>query len=310
MSFSIKLNWFNPNKGTTTRIYRSTSAIDRNNLGTPYKVLSNDETGFEDTDVVYGTEYHYVFESLRGQDRAVSRNYRFSSLPYSGPGPQSFILGDPEYGYYGQVSPSEFISDVRLIAELGITEGATSTADLMWHKYSYKGKILYVPSKAILKDVSFRSLYNAGAIYGTDGSGGVTTNPVPQNASVMVGQESFKVRMPTLFSPDESENGILKRDHSRTELDLPAFKYSEFDLLLMPLTGLGFANLDIPRVSILDATDMTSAERYVLGQERVSETVVGYRNVTRSQTTMGRYGTTSTTQTTNGNWYPVLELIR
>lgn len=310
MAFSIKLAWSNPNAiNTITNIYRSINPIDRANLGAPYKVLSNGEVSFTDTNVVYGQEYNYAFESVNGADRVVSRVFKFSTLPYTGPGPQELLLGDVEYGYYGKLTPIEFIAADALIAKLGIAASPNSNQNLVWHKYSYKGKILYVPETSISNTVAWNTIYAAGCMYGVEGEGPLGGG-VPQNATVTFDNNSFKVRSPTGLSPSAVNNGrIAATWDGNNQYDM-RFSESDFDLFFMPITGYFNTDYRLPRVRYSNVGELM-VQSAVICQETMNTSDANYvARVAGARGNLGKAASTAKTTTSANRWYPILEWLK
>lgn len=60
-----KLSWVNNNaQATNVEIYRSLTALDTANLTNPLVTLTNGETTWEDTGVIYGATYYYVIQMV------------------------------------------------------------------------------------------------------------------------------------------------------------------------------------------------------------------------------------------------------
>lgn len=141
----IRLKWANANtQQVTTNIYRGTTTLDRNNLGTPLVTLSNGETEYYDRTVTAGVTYYYVLEYVSADNRVKSRVYNFVADYFRGPGGNVTITGNDDYGFMGQVS---FASYTDILTKLGIgRETATPSSDavLPAYKYSVAGKVYYV----------------------------------------------------------------------------------------------------------------------------------------------------------------------
>lgn len=141
----IRLKWTNTNtQQVTTNIYRDTTTLDRNNLGTPLVTLSNGETEYYDRTVTAGVTYYYVLEYVSANNRVKSRVYSFVADYFRGPGSNVTITGNDDYGFMGHVS---FASYTDVLTKLGIgreTATPTSDASLPAYKYSVAGKVYYV----------------------------------------------------------------------------------------------------------------------------------------------------------------------
>lgn len=141
--------------------------------------------------------------------------------PYGSPGPQYIERGNKQAGFYGFVKPSEFgiipdgengmdFNGSNLAQAIGLSAGTLMESNTPWMKFSWNGKILFVPLKPIRRSLSWDSIYQAGAVYGT-GSGDpsdaesymlendsryvASEDRVSQDASVTVGNLSYTVRL-------------------------------------------------------------------------------------------------------------------
>lgn len=141
----IRLKWVNANiQQVTTNIYRGTTTLDRNNLGTPLVTLSNGETEYYDRTVTAGVTYYYVLEYVSTNNRVKSRVYSFAADYFRGPGSNVTLFGNDDYGFMGQVS---FSSYTDILTKIGIgRETTTPSSDnvLPAYKYSVAGKVYYV----------------------------------------------------------------------------------------------------------------------------------------------------------------------
>lgn len=117
-------------------------------------------------------------------DRLVAATYASGSRPITDltdeavPGSKVLVGGDVDAGIYGFVQPSEFglineatpFSNDNLRTIIGVG-GTNEYGDPPWMKYSFGGKILFVPLKPLSRSVSWDAIYNAGCVYGVDGPG-------------------------------------------------------------------------------------------------------------------------------------------
>lgn len=99
-----------------------------------------------------------------------------SYYPWSGPGSKKLVQGTLTLGYFGIVTQEEFI-DRDTLRSLGPASlNAYNIGTMTWHKFAYKGRIIYIPRSPIAQNAKWLDLYNAGMIYGVRGSG---TPPLP-----------------------------------------------------------------------------------------------------------------------------------
>ena len=104
------------------------------------------------------------------------------------PGGKVLLAGDSSAGFYGFVQPSDFgdltdnpvesqdFSGVNLALALGLSEGTSQYSDVAWMKFSFGGKILFVPVKTLRYGTSWNAIYDVGAIYGDDSVGTLPPN--------------------------------------------------------------------------------------------------------------------------------------
>lgn len=306
----IKLVWENPNViATTTKVYRGTQPLDRANLSNPLATLTQGETTWTDTTAIAGQRYYYVLESLSARDRAVSHNIEAWALPRTGPGPQTLMGGDHEVGYYGDLLSVNFITLTGLRAALNFNVGSTIVDAPVWMKFAYKGKTLFIPSQPLASGISWKALYDAGLVYGTndDGSSLYTGAKVNQRRTVKIGLETFIVRLMTTAAP-RPDRGIV---YPGGTIELPTQTIgSEWDDLIyrvcewVPSTQRG-SNFGSKTRS--DFNSFSSC----LKQELVVDTPTNC--IMRGTSTLSTKGALSNASISpiNGaaQWRPVLELI-
>jgi len=170
---------------------------------------------------------------------------------YNSPGPQYLVAGNKNAGFFGFVKPSEFglISDgsggtvfngSSLAQAVGISQGALMEVNTPWMKFSWNGKILFVPLKPIRRSISWDSIYQAGAVYGTgtdisDGEAYMLENDpyynpeerVTQNANVTVDGKNYIVRLMRGAASDpqdswnDSDRGSVGPENEWNHLILP-----------------------------------------------------------------------------------------
>ncbi len=210
----ITLKWKNVNTlPTTTEIFRSESPIDVAALPPAIASVAASQESFVDT-VEYGKLYYYRLRNTNSRGSAISNNIPMWGLPYTGPGPQELIAGDMDCGYFGRVTQTELITPAGVLSQLPSPFNAYAPAIYtVWHKFIYKGKILYFPNGILMKStlVSAITIYNAGLLYGTDDFGPVQVGaaPVNQRRIVKAGRHEFIVRQPRLTdSPDKTWDGV------------------------------------------------------------------------------------------------------
>lgn len=256
---SIRLTWRDVNAAIADNIiiYRDTVPIPPDSLPTPLVTLAGSATTYDDTTVVRGTVYYYRIAAVKGVDFVLSDNKIHGYFPDSGPGPQTLLRGDWKRGYFGRVTVPGFLTVAETRTVAGLTAGtAVSEATLThWMKFIFDGKIIFVPCTTLTTGISWKSIYDAGLVYGVDGFGSpgpgmstVTFN-VNQKKQVTVKGFEFLIRLPKasplptttqITTPDQHAEGewleLLGRSYLasvRPEVkphweDLPALAWYSF----------------------------------------------------------------------------------
>jgi hypothetical protein len=304
---NLKLKWTNLNTGSiTVKIYRGTTPVDRANLGTALVTLSAGETEWIDTTVVRGTTYYYVFETITPNDRAVSQNKTVIAGPRRGPGPQSLIAGNAEYGYMGEILAVDFTNTAELRAAVGMSVGTVAVAAPSWHKFMRLGKVLMIPTQPLVNSITWVQLYNLGLIFGTNDNGKGTFLPTPlvnQRKTIKIGPDTFIIRCMTGYSdlvtdvPATSELTAEPNDAFLCEwedLVYPLFQFTPNKQRLVNVQNYTAAQLGSPSQCIVQ--ERASATQNVLrGSGTAGRQIVSYRQIGLSST--------------GSKWWPVLELI-
>lgn len=96
------------------------------------------------------------------------------------PGSEHIVAGDKNIGFYGFVKTEEFgtidstgkpFDGGNLAEAIGLTEGDVLFNNPQWLKFSYRGKVQFVPMRPLRYGVSWDDIYNVGAVYGTNTNG-------------------------------------------------------------------------------------------------------------------------------------------
>lgn len=171
----ITLNWYNPNAGTEdgTRIYRSNAPIPDSPLPTPLATVGTGVSTYKDTTAVAGQKYYYRTAAFKGSDQYLSKNRCVMALfpSQTGHGNQTLRAGDWDLGYFGTVTPAEFITPSSLASRFNIPGTLLNQDSMGWVKVAYKGKVLLFPNRGVLSGVKYSDIYNAGVAYGTNDNG-------------------------------------------------------------------------------------------------------------------------------------------
>ena len=104
-----------------------------------------------------------------------------ASLGRVSPGPKELKTGDLSCGYFGKVESSEFgaisgtntaadgkiLSASNLATAVGVTGGTVINETVPWHKFIFKGEIIYIAEKGIREKISFETIASMGCVYGS-----------------------------------------------------------------------------------------------------------------------------------------------
>jgi hypothetical protein len=316
----IDLSWTNLNSvATTLKIYRGDAPLDRANLpADPIVTLSNGELSYRDeTNIVLGKTYYYVFVTGTGSDAVVSQNYQVTAVTRRGPGPQNLLQGNNTLGYFGTLQSGEFISGSDLVTRLNMAGTATAMqvgqSSPLWHKFVRNNKILIIPEGPIAYGISWQQLYTLGMVYGTDDKGpGVPPTPnVNQSAKVKIGPDTFRVRLMKGMTDAAYTDYV-------TAITFP----NEYSDILMPLAHpvlpeQRLENLYLNGRRLYQLIGLNGAVSYLHVQElnrlsynnlRGQSTSTADENADTSSS-LAFLGSASLTQTSSYGWLPVLELI-
>lgn len=112
--------------------------------------------------------------------------------------------GDSSFGFYGalrntqmtvpSISGNPTMTGTGLATLWGLTEGNVINDTVDWLKFSFNGKLCYIPKKPIRSNVSWGAIYAAGLAYGLRYGGGNGENPYPTGTPVNQGAKSCLIR--------------------------------------------------------------------------------------------------------------------
>ncbi|ANZ50341.1 putative virion structural protein [Erwinia phage vB_EamM_Phobos] len=203
---SIVLNWKQqPGQVLDSiEIYRYANARatpNPNALGTPLATLPGDATTYEDTAVISNQVYQYRVVSVKGTDKVMGLPIVQGYFPYTGPGPQELLRGDWWIGYFGTLTNQEFfLNSADMNGRAGF--GVWNQNPVLFHKFAYKGKIIFIPNSPTMMGTSYNNQYLAGLIWGMSGAGRFTPNglsAVDQRKTVIKDGFEYIIRLPELY---------------------------------------------------------------------------------------------------------------
>jgi len=244
----IKIDWTDPNTADDYTIYRSASPIADASLPAALAVIPGGTLTYTDDTAVRNQVYYYRVASRKGADIALTPNRVLAYMPYTGPGPQVLLRGDWNFGYFGKLAMSDLFTTQECKNFVGTITSQTENTDatMGWLKFVYKGRILFIASQALYTSITWELLYRAGVIYGNFPSADwapyakTTFGTIPQAKSVIKGEHSFIMRVPT-SRVVMSSAGSTQADQIGGEYDL-VLPYA-FQLRTFPDT-VGYKQVD------------------------------------------------------------------
>lgn len=204
---TIRLNWpSQAAKGLTAiEIYRKVgwnATLNANNPGTPIATLAGDATEFvEDVaNLTKNTTYRYWVAAVKDTERLIGNPVTQGFFLDTGPGPQTLKKGDWGCGYFGTVTKEKFFStpELKTLLPAAQAEGFVNDPPL-WHKFIFRGRILFYPNYPHSNNSSFNMAYSRGMVYGTDDNGLYVPSGQPavkQDCKVTKDGRTYRIRLP------------------------------------------------------------------------------------------------------------------
>ena len=195
---SVRVKWLNRNVDyDSITVYRDTKVIDPKALPASLAVLTGGEKDYLDTTAPVKTLLYYLIALKKGDEVTYSIPKPTVNIGYTGPGPQNILYGDWRFGYFGQLTTAEFLTAAEICTPFAVP-GPTNIAGMVWYKFAFKGKVLYIASAHLSATVGWNFLYSKGLVFGVDGDGptGHSNTPVNQMKKVVKGDDQFIVRLP------------------------------------------------------------------------------------------------------------------
>ena len=210
--------------------------------------------------------------------------------------------------FNGEIPSSEFIDGDSLASLVGLA-GSSYNSTSPWLSFTYKEKSLFVPKQPLRNSISWRMLYQAGIVHGTDDAG---TKPsglaaVIQDKRVVVGNKTYRVRLLKGGSSPPTATGrdlAYTHDSEFNELFCPIV----IDPLVVSYKGGKISNPY--QLSDLGYTAIITA-----GSQKPCQEISGsnflYRGGGGVNPSIGvsSIGAGYTTVSANLGWLPCLELI-
>ncbi|ANZ48176.1 putative virion structural protein [Erwinia phage vB_EamM_Asesino] len=233
------LRWTNPNtQSTVINIYRDTKDILTSALPAPIATLSNGETEWRDTTAQGGKTYYYLMTVTANGKTVAGPSTPYTIAVKRGMGPNTFIHGDDKLGFMGVVPYEERFDVNQLPATFQAMFPNVFTDRPVLLKFSYYGKILYVPEfTPAIGFASWAALYTNGLIYGRDDNGPEggwgTLTPTKQDAKVIHKGDVYRMRVPRgMVGQNASEVLAFNNDYQLKDHDATDLGHNEFNDLM------------------------------------------------------------------------------
>ena len=232
----------------------------------------------------------------------------------AGHGPNDLVGGDDQWGFYGEVLSSDFISGDALASAIGLSAGTGQFSNTEWLKFNSGGNIVMIPKKPIRYSVSWEDIYQVGAVYGDDTVG---SNPSGgnrlQDTVVTIDGFDYRVTLMRGASTDPVAGDPVGYDISESD-------GSEWNRLMYPIHSGVHTNSNNPNPHTdPDAASFGSWASYsdsdlviASGNGRyqwMQESTDNYRVHRGLNGVTGFNRTTATFTNTNRGWRPRLELV-
>lgn len=297
------IKWSDVNKALadSIEVYISDKPIPLNDLGVPVTTLPATATSYDWTPPAVNKVYNCRLRFIKGTDDYVTDNTPFSTYTTTGPGPQTIVRGDWNYGYMGNVSEADFIAAADLKTLTGIPAGTTVPNITGYNKFSWGGKIIFIPNGSLVGGVTWKQIYDAGLMYGVDGPGDkpsvLTYADVDQKKIITIGSNNFLCR--TIKGSTFPVNQLL----DPAQPDIFDSEYNELVAsTLLPGTS--------PSGDLIRFSDTALHVRfaYITQNLFINTTSTTTRWMVRGSSSDPMVVLNVTTASNNYNWSPVLEL--
>lgn len=226
--------------------------------------------------------------------------------------------GDHWNGFFGEVSSSQLFTVSELFAEVGLST-ANRASDVIWLKFRYQGRILFVAKQPISTHLSWGDLYEAGVVYGSTSPGSMPfpeLSLTPQQRRVTRNARNYEIRLLSGYG----RNPMTLVDNSGTWVhpdsgDVHATMSNEFDGLLNRINRLSswvphlrWANYPPSELGTGTISDWMANVTWANPPNGDPD----YYAMARQLTDDGTHGVTTeqpTVQSAAFGWRPVLEYI-
>lgn len=201
---SIILNWKQQPGQTldSIEIYRYDNPRQSVNPvapGEPIVTLPGNTTTYDDKTTEAYKTYQYRIVAVKGTEKVMGLPIVQGDFPMTGPGPQELIRGDWHRGYFGTLTNEEFIlNHAELNGLIGFN--AWNQAPTLFHKFVFKGRILFIPDTVTRLGTTWNEQYQQGLAWGTDDYGFPPRGVATTNQRRTFNKDGYEyvVRLPRL----------------------------------------------------------------------------------------------------------------
>lgn len=221
-------------------------------------------------------------------------------FPNSGPGSKYLLTGNTEAGFFGEVSAADLIDGVDLLPLITSNTLVTQKVkDMVWLKYYFGNKVVFIAKQNLVGEVSWAQLYESGLIYGTPDDGKYPTAKPTSQMTVIEKQsdgKTWRLKLRTIKSATTDpylNAGTAYPDSEWTKTILNSLSTSGVNKLASyTLADISAGGKYHTHAAESDSTTTTSA-MYLAGGGTI-----------QTRVTNPKASTAGTPQ-----WRPVLELI-
>jgi len=216
----------------------------------------------------------------------------------TGPGPQQFktpALSTLQEGYYGFVTAAELGLGTEIAAALGLTEGTVMNDSVGFYKFAWEGKTIFIAAKAFRYAISWKALYDVGAIFGDGTTGVVPSGVTPRNQDAVYAKGAWQFRV-----------SVANHDSTNPKSTAPNGTAFMINRLMNRIQSTWSAATRWDTISSSNLTDQSLG--YYDHTRTVNTNLTSiWANLRLAATSYGGIAVTGTN--TIAGWRPVLELI-
>lgn len=150
---SLVINWKASTGADKYRIYRSNKKFTNSTLPTDIVEVDKTTLSKEYLDAVRNTTYWFMISSVDVNGiETLGTPFPVGYFPETGPGPQTILRGDWEFGFFGEVNVTDVLTRAQIVATIALTGKTLTLNPTLYDKYLkviVAGKILFIPNNYI-----------------------------------------------------------------------------------------------------------------------------------------------------------------